>query len=413
MSARERGPLSLFEGYGIELEYMVVDAQGLDVAPIVPELLADATGEPGACDVERGKVAWSNELAAHVVELKTNGPAPTLEGLAAAFQADVDEIEHLLARRGARLLPGAMHPWMDPKRETRLFPGEYNEVYRTFDRIFDCRHHGWGNLQSTHINLPFANDEEFARLHAAVRVALPILPALAASSPVMDGAPSGFLDNRMRVYRGNARRVPQVSGHVVPEPMGSRAQYEGELLGSIFAALEPHDPEGVLRHEWANARGAIARFDRMAIEIRILDIQECPLADLAVVQAVVALVRGLMEGRFGDPARFDALATETLAAELWRTVDAGERARIESREYLESLGWRGAAPEAGELWRHVLERCAPIGGAEGEALGVLLAEGPLARRLERRLGPSPSRAELTEVYGELADCLRDGRLLRA
>jgi hypothetical protein len=32
----------------------------------------------------------------------------------------------------------------------------------------------------------------------------------------------------------------------------------------------------VLRHEWVNARGAIARFDRSAIEIRVLDVAECP-----------------------------------------------------------------------------------------------------------------------------------------
>ena len=30
--------------------------------------------------------------------------------------------------------------------------------------------------QSTHLNLPFYDDEEFAKLHAAVRMILPILP---------------------------------------------------------------------------------------------------------------------------------------------------------------------------------------------------------------------------------------------
>ena len=31
-----------------------------------------------------------------------------------------------------------------------------------------------------------------------------------------------------------------------------------------------------------NSRGAIARFDRNAIEIRVIDVQECPKADLAI-----------------------------------------------------------------------------------------------------------------------------------
>ena len=77
----------------------------------------------------------------------------------------------------ARLLPTAMHPWMDPDRDLRLWPHEASAVYEAFNRIFSCRGHGWANLQSAHINLPFANDEEFGRLHAAIRAVLPIIPA--------------------------------------------------------------------------------------------------------------------------------------------------------------------------------------------------------------------------------------------
>jgi len=54
----------------------------------------------------------------------------------------------------------------------------------------------------------------------------------------------------------------------------------------IFRDIAPFDPENILRHEWLNSRGAIARFERSAIEIRVLDIQECPAADLAVVAAI-------------------------------------------------------------------------------------------------------------------------------
>ena len=53
-----------------------------------------------------------------------------------------------------------MHPWMDP-RAASLWPHEYGEVYAAYDRIFDCRRHGWANLQSVHLNLPFADEREF------------------------------------------------------------------------------------------------------------------------------------------------------------------------------------------------------------------------------------------------------------
>ena len=98
-------------------------------------------------------------------------------------------------------MPTGMHPWMDPAREFELWPHGDREIYAAFDRIFDCRGHGWANLQSMHLNLPFADDDEFGRLHAAIRALLPLLPALAASSPFADGHARGLA-------RYAPRRVP-------------------------------------------------------------------------------------------------------------------------------------------------------------------------------------------------------------
>jgi gamma-glutamyl:cysteine ligase YbdK (ATP-grasp superfamily) len=106
--------------------------------------------------------------------------------MAAGFQAEVRAIGRQLEPLGARLMPTAMHPWMNPAAETRLWPHDQAEIYQAYDRVFGCSQHGQANLQSMHLNLPFANDAEFARLHAAVRLVLPILPALAASSPIVE-----------------------------------------------------------------------------------------------------------------------------------------------------------------------------------------------------------------------------------
>ena len=101
----------------------------------------------------------------------------------------------------------------------------------------------------------------------------------------------------------HARRVPSVSGRVVPEAVFTRPDYEREILGRIYADMAPHDPEGVVRHEWCNARGAIARFDRSAIEIRVLDVQECPRADLAIAALVTAVLRALRRMAIGRNSR--------------------------------------------------------------------------------------------------------------
>jgi carboxylate-amine ligase len=379
---------SAFECFGIELEYMIVRRDTLDVAPLAEAVLDD--GDP----------AWSNELVAHVVELKNPRPSADLAGLRLFFEQEVRKKNRQLAPLGACLLPGAMHPWMDPRTETRLWARDNAEVYRTYDRIFGCRAHGWANLQSMHLNLPFACEREFVRLNAAVRFALPLLPAIAAASPFAEGRYTGWLDYRLLAYRTNAARVPAMTGRMVPEPVRCRAHYERAILGRLYHELAPLDPEGVLRHEWANARGAIARFDRDALEIRVLDLQECPAADVALAALVIDLVQ-----LFYDEPEAREADTDELAAILLACMRDGERARIESPLY----GRRG---EARELWRQLASRMqgAPHRALWAPYLDFVLEHGPLARRLVAAAGREPRREELARLYSELRACQEHGQL---
>jgi glutamate---cysteine ligase / carboxylate-amine ligase len=408
--------LGLFQGFGVELEYMIVDAESLDVRPVADRLMARVGGEM-VSEVELGPLAWSNELALHVLEMKTNGPAPRLEGLAELFHRAVQRANGVLSGFGCHLLPGGMHPWMDPHRELHLWPHEYNEVYRAFDRIFSCRGHGWANLQATHLNLPFQGDREFAALHAAVRLLLPLLPAVSAASPFLDGRVGSRLDERLAAYRTNAHRIPSVAGQVVPEPVVSREEYEDAVLGTIYRDLASLDPEGILRHEWVNARGAIARFQRGSIEIRILDAQECPGADLAVVALVARIVAALTDRALRDPGPLNAFGTAELARCLDRVIRDGEQASVSDPAYVEALGLPrpdGPMP-AGEIWVALARGpgAAVLANEEWRPfLEAILEEGPLARRLLRAAGPAPTRERLRVVYRELARCLEENRPFR-
>lgn len=408
------GPLGLFQGFGIEIEYMIVRRDTLEVLPIADRVLAAVAGAHDG-EVEVGPLSWSKELARHVIELKTTEPVAALDAVHRVFQDHVGRIDALLAPYGGRLLPGGMHPTMDPVVEATLWPGDDDAVYAAFDRIFGCRGHGWSNLQAVHLNLPFADDGEFGRLHAAIRIVLPLLPALAAASPFMDGRTTGTLDNRLVVYGTNAARVPRVTGEVVPEAAFTEAAYMAEILEPLYTDMAPLDPEGVLRHEWLNARGAIARFDRQTIEIRLLDTQEAPVADLAVVAAVVAVVRALAGERLGAGRDQRRWPTGALAALLTGVVRDADLAVIDDLDYLELLGLPRRATTAGEVWRGLLEECALDEGLSpdvGGALQVILDEGPLARRLVTLAGPSPRREDLLALSRRLADCLSAGTMLR-
>jgi len=401
-----RKPLSLFEAYGVELEYMIVDATTLDVRPITDKVLAEVAGEI-TTEVELGEIAWSNELALHVIELKTNGPASSLEGLAGQFHEQVRRINQILASHHARLMPTAMHPWMDPASELQLWPHDYNPVYETFNRIFDCKGHGWSNLQSMHINLPFADDREFAQLHAAIRLLMPIMPALAASSPFADRRATGWMDYRMEVYRHNSRKIPQISGAVIPESVASHAEYEERILQPMYRGIAPHDPDHVLQHEWLNARGAIARFMRNTIEIRVLDVQESPRADLAICEAIVAVLRKLVDERWTPLRDQQSLSTETLARQFQATIRDADETLVQDAEYLAQFGLAGDTLTAGDVWRSLAREC----GLHDAALLRILEQGPLARRIVRHVRGDMQRLPVT--YGRLCDDLDTGHLFDA
>ncbi len=408
LSSDDSADLHLFEGFGVELEYMIVDGQSYKVRPIADRLLKTESGKVEN-EVEHGTLAWSNELVLHTLELKTNGPARTLDGLDDHFHQDVRTINELLDSAGARLMPSAVHPFMDPYSETRLWPHDNTVIYRTFDRIFDCRGHGWANLQSVHLNLPFCGNSEFVLLHEAIRLALPLIPALAASSPYLDGKDTGVLDSRLEMYRRNCAKIFSITAHVVPEPVQSIQAYHDNILQAIYDDLAPYDPDGILRFEWTNARGAIARFDRQTIEIRVIDIQECPLADLSILTAIAQLIRSLVR----NPEALSQgrrLSADRLWKVMQETIKAGEQASIADAGYLECLGFRASRMRANEIWSSLIGSLPDIPNACRQVLDIILKEGTLASRM-KRITKVPARQQIMETCRMLCDCLQNNCLL--
>lgn len=403
--------IHLFQAYGIELEYMLVDRDSLQVRPITDELLKSVLGKY-ASDYENGMVTWSNELVLHVVELKSSKPESDLITLETRFAENIRKINDILLQWNSMLMPSAAHPFMNPAEETRLWPHENNEVYTIYNKIFDCRGHGWSNLQSTHLNLPFYDDEEFAKLHAAIRVVLPLLPALCASSPMLDSAPTGLSDTRLKYYKSNQSRLPSITGKVIPEAVFSKRNYHNLIYEKIKTDIAPFDPENELNPIWVNSRGAIPRFDRGSIEIRIMDIQECPAADLAIVSLVIAVIKALVAGRFQDHEGQMKWKTETLAQLLELTIEKAETAMITNQDYLSAFGYQGQSASAGQLWRHLAERISEDKnvGHFRDTLNVIFANGTLASRMMKAYNANPTADGIQTTYRVLADCLQNNRM---
>ena len=405
--------IHLFQGYGVELEYMLVDRDTLKVRPITDELLKHELGSYGS-DFENGIITWSNELVLHVVELKSTRPEKDLQALNKKFSENVRTVNSILEKWNAKLMPTAAHPFMDPLSETRIWPHENNEVYDIYNKIFDCRGHGWSNLQSTHLNLPFYDDEEFAKLHAAIRLVLPILPALCASSPVLDGRLTGLMDTRLKFYKTNQAKIPSITGKVIPEAVFSKRNYLNTIYEKIKSDIAPYDPNEELNAIWVNSRGAIPRFDRGSIEIRVMDIQECPAADLAVLTFVIETIKALTGNVFVTLEAQMKWKTEVLAQILEQTTAVGHEAVLDNGEYLALFDYPENKASAGELWQHILENLLERGNPALEGykkeIDVILKKGTLAHRIVRAIGKNHSYESIASVYRVLCDCLANNRM---
>jgi len=388
---------------------MLVDGESLDAAPAADALL-EAAGPTPAADTENREICWDHGLALHSIEFRCELKREH-DGLAEKLAANIRLANDKLGREGLRLMPAAMHPWLDPL-DAKLWPhGTSRAVYETLDRIFSCKSHGWANQQTLRIELPFSGDEQFARLHAAVRFLVPILPGLAASSPVVGGDRNGLSDNRLVAYRGKCARIPSLIGAVVPEPVGSTGEYHERVLGPIYRDLEPHDPEGVLRHDWVNARAAVARLDRMVVEIRVLDVQEAPAMDLAFAALIVEVLKLLCTEQWLDVAGMNRRRTEELGRLLDLAARQGEGLGLADRAYLQAFGFRGSATELKALWEHLIETVSARGSLtldHARHLEHYLRHGTLATRIGKALGLLPTRAKLTRIYEELCEALAGG-----
>ncbi len=403
MEASTTKTYHLFECIGIELEYMIVDKIDLSPRPITDEVIIKKHGEI-TDELENGPVSWSNELVLHVIELKTTTPPKNLENLSRQMHQTVLEINEILTPMGAQLMPTAMHPLLNPLTDLKLWPHHRNEIYEKYNEIFDCKGHGWGNLQSMHINFPFGNDEEFHVLHEAIRHLMPLIPALSASSPVFEGKKGRYLDNRLAFYEENQKRVPFIAGKVIPESVKTKKEYEKNIFERLFADIKPFDPEGILQEEWLNSRGAITRFDRNAIEIRIIDLQECPKADIALAELIVEALKVLVK-KVKD---FTPITEEKLYPIYRSALEKGAESMINNIDYLKLFDPAiESAISIKDLWKKIISQISISKDSE-EVIQNIMEYGNLSERILKNLSTKPLTSEsIVKEYRQLTECLKN------
>jgi gamma-glutamyl:cysteine ligase YbdK (ATP-grasp superfamily) len=399
----------LFSVWGIEIEYMVVEPHSLSILPIVDQIFEKISGT-FENEIDCGDIALNNELALHVIELKTNGPCADLILAEQHFTQQIDKLQKVLNQFNCCLMPTGMHPLLEPSKGIKLWPHGDKSIYNLYNKIFDCKGHGWSNLQSVHINLPFSTEEEFVKLHNAIRIVLPLLPALFSSTPICEGISTGFQSTRLHYYANNQKKIPSITGFVVPEFISGFDDYHRTILEPMYTAISSFDKDKILQEEWLNSRGAIARFDRNAIEIRVADSQECVHADFACIAMVSGIIKYLIKET--NDYMQNPILTKVLSNVFFDTVSNGLNTVISNNRFIQQLGLPNDNDSTARDILDYLFECSVkyIPEHYHEHILTILKKGTLSDRILLALDNKFDNNNIMTVYSNLSDCLANNKV---
>jgi len=244
--------------------------------------------------IEMPNFSFGKEMQLHVMEIKANQPFNTPAEFEETMQNAVNTLNAIVEKHGAMLLGTGMHPILD-LRDTAIWPHYHKKIYQQYGKIFNINQHGWLNIQSFHLNLPYQREVDAIQIHNHLANLCAYLPAVAASSPIYEGKVGEDTDNRLQFYKINQKEIPSISADVVPEYISSFNQYKQNIIGKYSYDLAKLGAEkALLQKEWVNSRGVILRFDRCAIEVRVMDEQECIKSDVAMACFVRSALKGLI-----------------------------------------------------------------------------------------------------------------------
>ncbi len=351
--------------------------------------------------IELPNFTFGKEMQLHVMEIKANQPFKSPTEFEETMQTAVSTLSQIVKKHGANLLGTGMHPLLK-LQDTAIWPHYHKKIYQQYGKIFNLNQHGWLNIQSFHLNLPFLKEADAIQIHNHLANMCAYLPAISASSPIYEGINGQDIDNRLQFYKINQREVPSVTGDVIPEYASSLNQYKRDVIERYSRDLANAGADKTLLHrEWVNSRGVIFRFDRSALEVRVMDEQECIKSDVALACFVRAALRGLIESNAELLPHdllvkdFNAVIKDGLNAKV--SSPHGKTARQVCQYYLNLAIEHATEDEKKYLWL-VKKRI------EDGSLSELVRA-----RVLRRAQKTDFHQAIVDVYSTLIKCLSDNQ----
>jgi carboxylate-amine ligase len=286
---------------GVEEEFAILDPGSLDMEPRFEFLRSAAEGDPVLFEGIAG------ELISSEVEI-ISGAGRDLHDALSRQHERCRRLFALAQANGLALGATGTHPWADYREQPIIDTEHYQRVAE------DLRYVAWrNNTFSLHVHMGVRDIDRAIRVCDRLRPVLPLLLAISANSPFLDGRDSGLHSARTQSF---TKSFPRCG---VPDPFGGWDAYRAyiELLVRVNSIVE-------FTQVWWSVR---PHFSFGTVEVRICDAQ-------ATAQESDALA-GLMAACIAQAARdtdegvpFTDPPPRLIEENMWRAIRFGMDGRL-------------------------------------------------------------------------------------
>jgi carboxylate-amine ligase len=312
---------------GIEEELAVLDARTLDLVPRFEELRdAAAASDPLLSE------AIAGELISSEIEIRSGKGEDLADAIARQRELRA-RLVALCADRGVLLGSTGTHPWADYRQQPNIDTEHYRRVVEGLQYV--ARRN---NTFSLHVHVGIRDLDRAVRVCDRLRPVLPVLLAVSANSPFLDGLDSGLHSARTQAFTRNFPRCG------IPDAYGSWDAYRDyiDFLVRTNSIVE-------YTQVWWSIR---PHFSFGTVEVRICDAQSTAQDGEALAALIVACVaqaaRDIDEGvPFVDP------ANRFVEENLWRAIRHGMDGQLLDLQRAEAI-------PAGAAVEQLLEWTAPM-----------------------------------------------------
>ncbi len=344
---------------GIEEEFSILDPDTLELLPRFEQLY-----DAAAASDELLHGAITGELISAEIEI-VSGAGSDLHDALARQRERRRRLFALAGAQGVALGATGTHPWADYRHQPIIQTEHYRRVEEGLKYV------AWrNNTFSLHVHVGVRDIDRAVRVCDRLREVLPLLLAISANSPYLDGRDSGLHSTRTQSF---TKSFPRCG---IPDPFGGWRAYREyiELLLRTHSIVE-------FTQVWWSVR---PHFSFGTVEVRICDAQSTAQESEALAALMFACIaqaaRDLDEG-----VPHEDLPPRLIEENMWRAIRYGLDGRL--------LDLRGQREYPA---REAIERLAAWTAPVRAEIGVELAfpERNGAQRQRRMIEAGASREEV-------------------